>query len=296
MNINKHMIGRILLRNGYSDFIKIPFSKEELILVSEKYNGGYSIRKISETYGINIKRINYILEYLKIPINTRLRSRIYNLDEKYFDVIDNQNKAYWLGLLFADGYNNEINAEIKLALKEEDKYLLEQFSQDIKLDGELEERIINNRKYYVLHINSRHMSNKLKSYGCLQNKSLSLRFPKKIPKELIHHFIRGYFDGDGYVKFYTKIKNNKKYKGCIFAITSTKIFLDELKKILLHNTQLNDINIFLEHKNDEYNNNITSRLQYNGKNNLLKIFNYLYNDAAIYMFRKYNEFVKGLKI
>ncbi len=42
-------------------------------------------------------------------------------------------------------------------------------------------------------------------HGCVPNKSLILEFPKTVPSDLIHHFIRGYFDGDGSV-FITRKK------------------------------------------------------------------------------------------
>ena len=39
-------------------------------------------------------------------------------------------------------------------------------------------------------------------------KTFTLRFPteNQVPKELLRHFIRGYFDGDGCVSFYTNRK------------------------------------------------------------------------------------------
>lgn len=39
--------------------------------------------------------------------------------------------------------------------------------------------------------------------GCIPNKSLVLTFPNKhqVPENLINHFIRGYFDGDGSISY-----------------------------------------------------------------------------------------------
>ena len=51
-------------------------------------------------------------------------------------------------------------------------------------------------------VNSPHLINTLISYGCTPKKSLTLKFPDiSIFKnmDLIRHFIRGYFDGDGSV-------------------------------------------------------------------------------------------------
>ena len=50
------------------------------------------------------------------------------------------------------------------------------------------------------------MFNDLIKQGCVPNKSLILTFPNKyqVPKNLINHFIRGYFDGDGSIYEYSK--------------------------------------------------------------------------------------------
>lgn len=64
---------------------------------------------------------------------------------------------------------------------------------------------------YGVHLTSDKMFNDLCSHGCVPNKSLVLTFPKDIPENLIHHFIRGYFDGDGsvFILNHKWIKNPK---------------------------------------------------------------------------------------
>lgn len=52
---------------------------------------------------------------------------------------------------------------------------------------------------YCVHLTSDNMFVDLCKHGCVPNKSLILTFPRTIPDNLIHHFIRGYFDGDGSV-------------------------------------------------------------------------------------------------
>ena len=55
--------------------------------------------------------------------------RKYNIDETFFDVIDTEEKAYFLGLLYADGCNATNRNAVILSLKEDDKEILEKIKQ-----------------------------------------------------------------------------------------------------------------------------------------------------------------------
>src|SRR3989304_8833054 len=57
---------------------------------------------------------------------------------------------------------------------------------------------VNKNKVYVLSYGSKQLIKFLKeNYKLTTNKTFSTKFPDFIPDDLIHHFIRGYFDGDG---------------------------------------------------------------------------------------------------
>ena len=69
--------------------------------------------------------------------------------------------------------------------------------------------ILNEKVFYKVKwiVQNKHLWNILNSYGCTPRKSLTLKFPDiKIfkSKDLIRHFIRGYFDGDGCISFSNK--------------------------------------------------------------------------------------------
>ena len=52
----------------------------------------------------------------------------YEINYKFFDVIDSEEKAYFLGLLFADGHNNVKDGVVLIDLQENDKEILEKFT------------------------------------------------------------------------------------------------------------------------------------------------------------------------
>lgn len=136
-----------------------------------------------------------------------------NYDENYFEIIDTPQKAYFLGLMYADGYvshskrllgNNKIYIcyKMSISLQEQDKSILELFKRELKRPNELIKIInkdisINRAIQYCFTVSGQKIHDDLVKHGCVENKSLILQFPKTVPEKLMSHFIRGYFDGDG---------------------------------------------------------------------------------------------------
>ena len=122
------------------------------------------------------------------------------------------------------------------------------------------------------------MIKSLKRLGCVPNKSLTLEFPteKQVPKHLVNHFIRGYFDGDG------SLSTNGKANGYKVSFEGTDSFLEVLKDVLKVNTKIS--------KRRE--NSSNSYLRFGGNLQVLEKLNYLYHDATVYLDRKYNIYVK----
>ena len=118
----------------------------------------------------------------------------------------------------------------------------------------------------------------LTKHGCPPNKSLNLSFPK-INKSLLHHFMRGYFDGDGTLTTYN---NGKSLK---FGVVGTKDFLD------IYEGHLYKIGI----TKTKYQPTGKSWQTQHGGNQQAKIFfDFLYKDATVYLDRKYNKFTAVL--
>jgi hypothetical protein len=120
------------------------------------------------------------------------------------------------------------------------------------------------------------MSNQLSLLGMVPNKSLILEFPQWMSAELYPHFIRGYFDGDGYV--------SKNYNNAKLSIVSTKAFCEKVKDIVSKDIGINT-HIYLCHKNEL---TTTRTLQISGRNQIKKFLDYIYNNANLYLDRKYN--------
>jgi hypothetical protein len=218
-------------------------------------------------------------------------SKLYSIDDTFFEKINYENKAYFLGLMYADGNINP--NRIKIGLQENDKDILEKFKEAIKYSGPLIFRKGGERNdgwgirknQYILQIANQKISKDLNNLGCVPNKSLILQFPteNQVSKHLIRHFIRGIMDGDGYFSKYF-IKNNwVKYQ---VNLVSTSMFIDKLSEELKKELQINTYNC-KRHKNKE---TPTRQMFISGRIHVMKFLDWIYNNSTIHLTRKYNKY------
>lgn len=261
--------------------IKIPKTEYEKIV--DMYKHGVSSVEIAKEYDCSYKTILRILE--KCNIDRDWNSlRIYTLNEEYFDVVDTPNKAYILGLLYADGYNNTKQNIIRLKLQDVDKHILENIKNELMFNQPLEfiarHNENNNLKdIYGITIHSAHMSMVLDNLGMHQAKSLILTFPDWIDELLIPHFLRGYIDGDGSIYCYTKKMNWN------ISIVGTKKFCDYIQEIIQN---ILDVHSYI--KLEKRRNDVTCDLRVGGNQQVLKFLNWIYKDADLKMDRKYAKY------
>jgi hypothetical protein len=209
--------------------------------------------------------------------------RKYKMNEEYFDNIQTEEQAYFLGLLLADGHNNVKDGVILIDLQETDINILEKLTALIQPDKPIKNY---ENKYAKLGRNrvalaSRYMSNTLLKFEMVQNKSENLVFTNNIPTELLHHFVRGYFDGNGSIGVFGKVQNVE------FSIVSTKEFLLPLQQILVDNCKLNITKLGKRHKDRDSN---AYHIKYTGRFSCIKIREWLYKDATVFLERKYKKF------
>eukprot|EP01084_Bolivina_argentea_P016220 30367_1 len=120
--------------------------------------------------------------------------------------------AYWLGFLFADGCVSDTKSpyRILLYLKCSDYSHVEKYKKALQSTYHLglskNGNVINGYCKAMHSICDNSLAMDLIRLGCIPRKSLTLNWPKNIPDEYVHHFVRGYFDGDGCIHFH---KNRK---------------------------------------------------------------------------------------
>lgn len=188
-------------------YIRI-FTEEEKQFIIEKYvNTKWTAAKIGKELKAGVATVRKFLheENLIRPVGSS--SRKYSSNFSYFESIDTEQKAYWLGVLYADGCVSKKNNSLRFSSI--DKEWIEAYKKDLEYNGpiNIEHHSKFNKNIYKVTIYSDKLVDSLVSYGCVERKSLVLEFPD-LPESLIPHFIRGYFDGDGCVYSGKYIRNS----------------------------------------------------------------------------------------
>lgn len=242
------------------------------------YKQGYSTRSISNLSHITRYRVNkYIKDSGEKIRNLSESHKKFKYIEDYFSIIDTERKAYFLGLLYADGNICIINRKrLQITLKNEDKYILEELLKELG-DGNLYR---DGLLYSKIIIHNDKLVEDLINLGCTPRKSLTLKFySNTIPVELVNHFIRGYFDGDGSVGKLAK-------KGYVVSFSGMELFLKDMLELCPH--------ILFSKFYPRYKNKFSagSMNYYDSYKKGFIFFNYLYKNATIYMKRKYLKMKK----
>lgn len=260
---------------------------EEKIIVTMYRTGGYTIKRIANLVNRCDSSVRKILykNNIKIEKDASSLSRKYNLDETFFDTINTEEKAYFLGLLYADGCNFEKTNHVSISLQEQDVDIL--YKLNICLKNQKPLRYISYKdkpkwsNQYKIDIYSKYMSKQLASLGCISNKSLKLKFPKWIPDNLLNHFVRGYFDGDGSFGVYSSGKSG--YSVLSLSIASTNEFCTYLSKLLEEKLKINSC--IYSPKNKE-----TKILKLSSKS-ARKFLIWIYKNSSVSLDRKYKKFL-----
>lgn len=115
------------------------------------------------------------------------------LQQKYSDDLINSAIEYYLNHKESiKDVSNKFN--LKFSLQKNDVDAVKAFKNAIEFAG----AIIVNRNNIGVSIGSKSIYNDLNRYGVIERKSGKEIIPfGLIPDDLIRHFIRGYFDGDG---------------------------------------------------------------------------------------------------
>lgn len=289
--VSRQYVIEVLRENGFRERRKK--SEDVWNKIIGEYINGKEIKDLSEEYKISRQGISYQLDKREINIRPyRPHRKDTSLNEKYFEVLDTPEKMYLVGFLMADGCvtttskhqkaPNRICINISLV----DKELLELLKRETSTAQEITEYIP--KKTYStnpmcrLSINSQKMCADLAKYGVVPNKTGKEYICDEIANsELLPHFIRGFFDGDG------SIYNPKTAKWSHFKICSNQNMLNQLVSLLKNKYNFTSKLSVLKDKryDDIYNVSITS------KHDVCLFYKLIYSENKFCLNRKLNKII-----
>ena len=251
--------------------------------ILENYiNKELSYKEIAKIFNVNEKTIK--INAKKYGLTSKIGSqgaRKHKFNERYFENIDSEEKAYWLGFIAADGcvYKNKQSYRLQINLKGSDIDHLKKFQKAICSDYKITEKKVGKAQSNTcqLKINSTKMCNDLIKNNIIERKSIIFE-PPILNKNLMSHFIRGYFDGDGWITSYKRNDSNgyRNEVGIIGGKKALNYFIDFLPK---------GFSKYEKYKDDKI-------IQISGSSikTISETYNYLYENATIFLDRKKNVF------
>lgn len=259
----------------------------------------HELNVIKLNYGkISLKEISKLIDRTEDAIQNKGRQLglkyedKYNYDIDYFKHIDNFDKAYWLGFIYADGYvsynEEKRNYEFGIKLMKSDfkhlKKLNKCLNGNINISFHKRQTFLKYgiNKYYegcAIRLYSKKFVENLIDKGVIPNKTLYIKFPK-LNEDLTWCFIRGYMDGDGHICI---PKQNSKYGYRIGFTCASESFLIYLKNFL------NKYGI-ISHINIDKKNGHTYKLEIREKQSIITYLENCYKNDTIYLDRKYEKY------
>jgi intein-encoded DNA endonuclease-like protein len=243
---------------------KSKLTKEEMIRM---YEEGSSTTEIGKLAGISARYVNLVLKSNNVERRPRGSwKRQYSLNEHYFKTWTN-NMAYILGFFVADGTIYRDMQTVSFSQKEPN--ILEAIKKEVGSNQPLYQNKCTG--VYLLNLHSKIMKNDLMQlHGIMPNKSNDVEFPF-VPDEYMSHFVRGYFDGDGFVKY-------PKY--FVSFVGGSLSFMLSLKQVL---EKMGFEPNFSSHKGHY-------RVYVSGRRTIKLFADWIYGEKGLHLKRKYDSF------
>lgn len=279
--------------------MRMKFTDEEIELIINLYKNGMTCAEIWRRHFTHLYKSSAMVERV-IRRNGLSRGHYKKeviINHDYFDEISDEYKAYFLGFIMADGSISNANGKnkkkLQISINAEDREILDVFLEKIESDKSVKIYRRGNRSMAYVCIHSNKIYHDLQKYNVLENKTkLDVHIPKNISDEMLRHYIRGYFDGDGSVSKY--IPKDQKLSRLRISICCTNNFAKDLVDILHKNGVIKNVvksNII---DMEKYGINI-KHVRITSMNDIADFYKYIYEDSHIYLKRKKSIFDEVLK-
>lgn len=260
------------------------FSDALLKQIVQEHMNGKLMKDIEMEYNISHYTVYRYMEKNNIEFKNQ-HGRKNHFNQDYFSCIDHQDKAYWLGFIYADGNvactggGNTKTNRLTINISHKDVELLEAFCEDIGLDSSNivtyePKGTYSNSLMSRIYLNSIKLCADLEQLGVYPNKTGTLSSFPNIPSEMIPHFLRGFFDGDGWIE-----TNNN-----VLGFVSDELFIEQIDFYLFNKLNIDPGYIYKENRKDFP----VYYLKYYKTESIKAIYSLFYKDANRSLKRKHD--------
>jgi len=252
-------------------------NSEEAEIVKLYTVGKFGIKQIKRAYGYKY-HISFSAALKRQGVTIRSNheaNRIYKINPYVFDKIDNEQAAYFLGFIYADGCVHK--RSLSVAIKREDVKIIQRLKSFLQSEHPIKntscgatktDKRYNQVTFIVTH---KHLAKRLKQLGINKDRPNINDCLSQVPSRLLNHWLRGLFDGDG-----------SWHKAIGMNICGQKDAMESCRKILIKYANTSPVPQVYKHQiaNIWY-------INYGGRVQCLRIADWIYKDATIYLKRKY---------
>lgn len=251
------------------------------LITIEKYSANKAAKELGIDCGTMRKRLKEHFNLTFLPDGKK------KINSDFFNIIDTEEKAYWLGFLTADGYIKGTGS-IELGLAEIDKEHINKFKEALGSEHKItkKETNLNDKSYisYRISFKDKIMTQDLMKYGLNPNKSYEAYIPKDfIEDKYIRHYIRGLFDGDG--SLYSYKQSNGDERNELSLVTASNKMVEDLFNLIKQHT-----NISMKYRKSRSLHEIRLYDQFQ----IRAFLKWIYDDSNISLDRKYNKAIAVL--
>lgn len=288
-------IFRIFVVNKHFKYMT-KFQEQVLDLLGK----GFTVSKIAKSLDCNVTSVSSVRK--RFGITNYNKEYVNTVNHEFFDSIDSEHKAYYLGFIIADGsisYGKDHNdvGRFSINIQNDDINILNSLKEDLNIPNKIyvknnQKGVIHRKLQASLRWTSKHMLDIFTNeYNILPNKTMNFDFIfplEKIPNEYKGAFVRGFIDGDGSFESHGYVFNP--------TIVGTSIeWLKQIGDLVSEKTGLTYVTYKNIGKTCNYYTLRWSANRINKFDKISKLYNFLYKDATIYLDRKLKKIVSYLE-
>lgn len=240
--------------------------------IAEKYTEPtVSMAQLGEEYDVSYHCISNVLDRQGVDKKSHSEARReYAIRKDSFERPRSASFYYFLGLMYADG--SVSGDRITVAQHVQDADIVRQVRDLIQPESPVHDYHHDGTHYVRFSLSYGEGLEVLNSYGVAKNKTLILEWPSgKVPNRHLHHFLRGYQDGDGSVGI-----RAGRFR---WQIVGTQSFLEGAALYLeRHGFHLGVYGI---------GDKPVCRGVVSGENQIVQLYNLLYDEAEVFGERKH---------